>query len=84
MVSREESSVDFDARDGAGCYAETDNDPVEGGGVVTASFPAVVPGAGIDHFSGLADGWGGGDEVEGFGEPFVGEGEDFPSKRGGD
>lgn len=39
-------------------------------------FPAIVPGSGEDEDAWFADGGCGGSEVGGFGEPFVGEGED--------
>lgn len=81
VVAVEVRRVDFDAGDAAGGDAEADDDPVEGLGVVTPRFPAVVPGACVDEVAGFAD-WGCGcDEVGGAGEPFVAEGEDGGTKR---
>ena len=80
MVAGEESGVDFNAGDCPGCYAEADDDPVEGLGVVATGFPAVVPGAGEDEFGSVLDGGLGVDEVGGVGEPFVGAGEDLATE----
>ena len=80
MVAGEKSGVDFNSRDGAGCHAETDDNPVEWLGVVTAGFPAVVPGTGEDEFGSVLDGGLGVDEVGGVGEPFVGAGEDLATE----
>lgn len=80
MVTVKEGRVNFDAGNGAGSDAETDDDPVEGLGVVTTGFPAVVPGASEDEAGFILD-WGFGvEEVGCVGEPFVGAGEDLPAK----
>ncbi|KFY75568.1 hypothetical protein V499_04452 [Pseudogymnoascus sp. VKM F-103] len=83
VVAGEEGGVDFDAGDCAGGDAETDDGPVEGGGVVAPRFPAVEPGAGVDHFAGFVDGGLGVEEVGGGGEVFIGAGEDFAAEGGG-
>lgn len=84
VVAGEEGGVDLDAGDDSRGDAEADDHPVEGRGVVAARFPAVEPGAGVDHFAGFVDGGLGVEEVGGWGEVFVGEGEDFAAEGGGD
>ena len=84
MVAVEERRVDLHARDFSAGYAEADHHPVEGGGVVPAGLPAVVPGARVHEDARARDGGGFGGEVCCFGEPLVAEGEDFGAERGGD
>ena len=59
VVAVEEGGVDFHAADDAACDAEFDDDPVVGGGVVAAGFPAVEPGAGVNVVVLAANGGGG-------------------------
>lgn len=79
MVAREEGGVDFDAGYGPRGDAEPNDGPVEGVGVVPARFPPVVPGAAVDEFGSVLDGWLGVNQICGVGEPFVGGGEDLAS-----
>lgn len=76
VVAIEEGSVDFDAGNPSGCNPKTNDDPVGGLGIVTPSFPSVVPCTGVDEETGFANGRRGSDEVGGAGEPFVTERED--------
>lgn len=84
VVAAEKGRVDLDAFDGARGHAEPDDDPVKRLWVVAARLPAVVPGACVDHLAGLADGSRRREQVACFGEPFVGEAEDFATQGGGD
>ena len=83
LVAVEERSVDFNGRNASAGYAEADDDPVCGIGVVPAGFPAVEPGASGDVVALFLDRGGGGEEVAGGGEELVGEGVDGAVEGGG-
>lgn len=80
MVAGKIGGVDLESGDGAS-ISELDDTPVVGG-VVAASLPAIVPGAGRDEATRGGDGGGGGEEVLSLGEPLVGKGENLASAGG--
>ena len=80
FVAAEVGGVDVEAGDPARC-AEADDSPVDAGGVVAASFPAVEEGAVRAELALERAGGRGGEKVDGGSEEVVGDGDDGGAER---
>jgi len=83
FIPVEVRSIDFECTETARGNAQFSDDPVSRLGIVSASFPSVVPGPGGYEDARLVYGGSGCEEVGGVGEELVREGLDGPAEGSG-
>lgn len=79
MVTVKKGSIDLGTKNSSRGYSKLYDDPIGRFGIVTSSFPTIIPGTFRGESSLFSDGIIRLDEVFGFCKPLIGKTEDFTS-----